>query len=85
MDERIMEMNEEFLNEEEELLPCRVCHEDCACVEDEGGWCIYVMCANCGSTTAFMSYKNAEEKKEAERKAIHLWNMGKVIREQRGE
>lgn len=70
---------------EEEILPCRVCHEDVAAIEHEGGWCTYVMCANCGSMTAFISYNNEKEKKEAEHKAIHLWNMGKVIAESRGE
>ena len=35
-----------------ELLPCRVCHEDCAYVETEGDWCVYVTCGNCGSQTS---------------------------------
>ncbi|MBQ6678685.1 MAG: Lar family restriction alleviation protein [Lachnospiraceae bacterium] len=76
---------EKKVTEAEELLPCRVCHEDCACIEHEGGWCTYVMCANCGSATAFIAYKNEEERIEAEKKAIHIWNMGKVIAESRGE
>lgn len=68
-----------------ELLPCRVCREDCAYVETEGDWCVYVTCGNCGSQTAFCAYNNEKEKEEAEEKAILLWNMGKVIAERRGE
>lgn len=68
-----------------ELLPCRVCHEDCAYIETEGDWCLYVACGNCGSTTAFCAYEDAQQKKEAARKAVTLWNMGKVIAERRGE
>ena len=68
-----------------ELEPCRVCHEDCAYLETEGDWCLYAVCGNCGSTTAFCAYQNFEEKQQAARKAIHLWNMGKVIAERRGE
>ena len=67
------------------LEPCRVCHEDCAYVEHEGGWCCYVICGHCGSSTAFVEYKNEAEKEEAERKAAYLWNIGKVIAEQRSE
>ena len=74
-------MAEEF----DEILPCRVCHEDMAYIEEEGGWCVYVVCANCGSQSAFCAYETPEEKPEAERKAIRLWNMGKVIAERRGE
>ncbi len=73
------------LYKEEDLLPCRICHEDLAYVETENGWCVYVACANCGSQTAFCAYNSEEERAEAERKAIHLWNMGKVIAERRGE
>ncbi|MDO4458897.1 MAG: hypothetical protein Q4C42_02275 [Clostridia bacterium] len=71
--------------DENELLPCRICHEDCGYIETEGGWCLYAVCGNCGSTTAFIKYDNDEEKKEAEKQAAWLWNMGKVIAERRGE
>ena len=71
--------------DEEELLPCRVCQDDCAYVEHEGGWCTYVICGNCGSTTSHFAYNNEEEKLEAEKKVIRLWNMGKIIAERRGE
>ena len=69
----------------EELEVCRVCHEDCAYIEYEGDWCVYVQCANCGTHTAFRPYENEEEKAEAERASVELWNMGKVIKEARSE
>ena len=68
-----------------ELLPCRVCHEDCAYLETEGDWCLYVTCGHCGSTTAFVQYQDPASKREAAKSAIDLWNMGKVIAERRGE
>ena len=70
---------------EEMLAPCPVCHEDSAYLEEEGGWCVYVVCGNCGSQSAFCRYENAEEKEEAVKKAVMIWNMGKVIAERRGE
>jgi len=33
----------------------------------------------------YMEYENEEEKKEAERAVVHLWNIGKVITSERGE
>lgn len=72
-------------DEQMEILPCRVCHEDCGFLETEGDWCVYVACANCGSQTAACAYNNEKEKKEAEDKVILLWNMGKVVAEHSGE
>ena len=69
----------------DEYRDCPVCHEDSAYLEHEGGWCVYVTCPICGTHTSFIRYDNEEEKAEAEVKSIRLWNMGKVIREQRGE
>ena len=70
---------------EEMLGPCPVCHEDCAYLEEEGGWCVYVVCGHCGSQTAFCRFEDENEKAEAGEKAVRLWNMGKVIAERRGE
>jgi|GEM_PF-51742 len=69
----------------EEILPCVVCHEDAAYLDHEGNSFAYVVCPICGSQSAPCAYDTEEEKQEAERKVIHLWNMGKVIREARGE
>ena len=65
--------------------------EDCpfcggpAMLEEENGWCWYVMCADCGSQTASFDYRTPEERPEAARKAAELWNMRKVIRSDAGE
>lgn len=69
----------------EELLACPVCHEECAYMESEGDWCVWVECGSCGSHTAFQRYDNEEEKAAAEEKAAMLWNMGKVVNATRGE
>ena len=65
--------------------------EDCpycggpALLEEENGWCWYVMCADCGAQTASFDYKTPEERPEAARKAAELWNLRKVIRSDAGE
>lgn len=65
--------------------------EDCpycggpALLEEENGWCWYVMCADCGAQTASFGYKDAAERREAAQKAAHLWNLRKVIRANPGE
>ena len=59
--------------------------EDCpACrgvgaMQDEGGWCVYVACMDCGSQTAHVSYNTPEERLEAARQAARLWNLGKGV------
>ena len=35
--------------------------------------------------TINVEYETEEEKAEAERKVVHLWNIGKVITSERGE
>ncbi len=35
--------------------------------------------------TVYVEYEDEDEKAEAERKVIHLWNIGKVITSERGE
>ena len=65
--------------------------EDCPCcggaglLEEENGWCWYVMCVDCGAQTAHFAYKTPEERVEAARMAANIWNMGKVIRPDPGE
>ena len=66
---------------EDEFRSCPVCHEECAYIETENNWCVYVQCGNCGAHTTFIEYKSPEEKPDAERKVTELWNMGKVIGE----
>lgn len=54
-------------------------------IEEEGGWCIYVQCLDCGAHTAELSYKNETERQEAARRVALNWNFRKVIRPTPGE
>ena len=51
----------------------------------EGGWSVQVECTDCSAHTVYVEYEDEDEKAEAERKVIHLWNIGKVITSERGE
>ena len=65
--------------------------QDCPCcggtglLEEESGWCWYVLCMDCGAQTAPFAFHTAGERAEAARKAAHIWNIGKVIRSVPGE
>ena len=48
-------------------------------IEEEGGWCLYVQCVDCGSHTAELSYQNEAERMDAARRVARNWNIGKVI------
>ena len=67
-----------------DLLECPNCG-GVGCIEEEGGWCVYVQCLDCGAHTAELSYKTEEERKEAARLAARTWNWRKVIRPTPGE
>ncbi len=69
----------------EEIQICPICHEDCGYLEYEGDWCVYMQCGNCGTHTSYISYRDPEGKKRAEKDSIRLWNMGKVNPEGRFE
>lgn len=75
-----MEEARDFI-ELEDCPDCRghgvICHE--------GGWCVYVECADCGAHTAFIEYSNDQEKSEAERTVAAIWNRGKVVHMAPGE
>ena len=65
--------------------------QECPCcggaglLEEENGWCWYVMCMECGAQTGEYAYKTEEDRYEAARKAAHTWNIGKVIKCEPGE
>ena len=65
--------------------------EECPCcrgnglIVHEGGWNVQVECADCGSHTVYLDYENEEEKEEAIRGVVRLWNLGKVIKQNIGE
>ena len=66
------------------LQDCPYCR-GAGLLEEENGWCWYVMCMSCGGHTAECAYKTPSERLEAARKVAHLWNIGKVIRSDPGE
>ena len=72
------------IHEQLVLQDCPFCR-GAGLLEEEGGWCWYVMCTNCGAQTAAFEYKSPKERLEAAQKAAHLWNIGKVVRGDIGE
>ena len=74
-----MEANNNVILEE-----CPICRGT-GMVLHEGGWSVQVECVDCGSHTVYVEYNNDAEKQEAEAAVIRLWNLGKVIKANRGE
>ena len=72
------------LHEELLLQDCPFCG-GAGLVEEEHGWCWYVMCVDCGAQTAAFEFKSPDEREQAARTAAHLWNIGKVMRGGIGE
>lgn len=66
------------------LEECPICR-GAGMIFHEGGWNVQVECTDCSAHTVFIGYGNEDEKREAERKVVHLWNIGKVITSERGE
>ena len=66
------------------LEECPICR-GAGMIMHEGGWNVQVECADCSAHTVYVEYKNAEEKKEAEKAVARLWNIGKVVSSERGE
>ena len=74
-----MEINPNFVLED-----CPICRGN-GFVVHEGGWNVQVECADCSAHTVYVEYDNEEEKAEAVKAVVHLWNIGKVITSERGE
>ena len=66
------------------LEECPLCR-GAGMIVHEGGWNVQVARADCSAHTVYVEYEDEDEKAEAERKVIHLWNIGKVITSERGE
>ena len=49
-------------------------------LEEEQGWCWYVMCLDCGAQTAQIEFKTPRERDKAAGLAADLWNFGKIMR-----
>lgn len=67
-----------------DIQDCPYCNGP-AVLEEENGWCLYMICGDCGSQTAEVAFKNEEEKVEAAKTVAHLWNIGKVLKTCVGE
>ena len=67
-----------------ELEECPICRGT-GMLMHEGGWNVQVECADCSAHTVYVEYKNNEEKPDAERQVVRLWNLGKVVRSEIGE
>ena len=67
-----------------ELECCPICR-GAGIIMHEGGWNVQVECCDCSAHTVYVEYNNDQEKQEAERAVVHLWNIGKVITSERGE
>ena len=72
------------IHREIELQDCPFCG-GAGLLEEENGWCWYVMCMDCGAQTASFPYNTPAERPGAARKAAELWNLRKVIRSDGGE
>ncbi len=72
--------------DEKELIleDCPMCRGS-GMIVHEGGWNVQVECADCGSHTVYLDYNNDDEKTEAVRGVVRLWNLGKVIKQNLGE
>ena len=66
------------------LEDCPICRGNGFLVH-EGGWNVQVECTDCSAHTVYVEYENEEQKKDAEKQVTMLWNMGKVIKGERGE
>ncbi len=79
--ERNKNMNiEEML----EISDCPLC-EGGALLEEECGCGYYVMCLECGCHSVTIDFHSEEERLEAVKRAVTLWNTGKVISSSPGE
>ncbi len=61
-----------------ELYDCPLCNGP-ALLEEEDGWCLHVICLDCGCSTVNTGFRNEEERLKAAQRSADLWNMGKVI------
>ena len=66
------------------LEECPICR-GAGMLMHEGGWSVQVECCDCSAHTVYVEYDNDAEKAEAERSVVTLWNMGKVVKSERGE
>ncbi|MFR1028119.1 MAG: Lar family restriction alleviation protein [Clostridium sp.] len=61
-----------------EISDCPLC-EGGALLEEECGCSYYVMCLECGCHTVNIDFRSEQERLDAAKRAVMLWNTGKVI------
>ena len=61
-----------------ELQDCPLCG-GAGLLEEEGGWCLYIQCLDCGCHTAELSFRTPEEQLDAARRAARTCNLVKDI------
>lgn len=66
------------INPNYHLEDCPICRGS-AFVSHEGGWNVQVECLDCFAHTVYVAYETEEEKAQAEKQVVQLWNLGKVI------
>ena len=54
-------------------------------LEEECGCSYYVMCLECGCHTVNIDFRSEQERLDAAKRAVMLWNTGKVISSSPGE
>lgn len=74
-----MEINPNYILED-----CPICRGS-GMVVHEGGWNVQVECSDCSAHTVYVEYENEEQKLEAEKQVVTLWNLGKVVKSDVGE
>ena len=67
-----------------DLEECPICRGT-GMLMHEGGWNVQVECTDCSAHTVYVEYETEEEKLQAEQQVVHLWNIGKVVHNGRGE
>jgi hypothetical protein len=70
-----MEINPNYILED-----CPICRGS-GFVVHEGGWNVQVECSDCSAHTVYVEYSNDDEKVEAEKRVVALWNLGKVLKQ----
>lgn len=74
-----MEINPNYILED-----CPICRGS-GMVVHEGGWNVQVECTDCSAHTVYVEYENEQQKIEAEKQVVTLWNLGKVVKSDVGE
>ena len=73
-----MEINPGYILED-----CPICRGS-GFVVHEGGWNVQVECSDCSAHTVYVEYQSEQEKADAEKQVVKLWNMGKVLKQDMG-